>query len=72
MASNDVILIPGLMCDATVWEAQLAALRPVANLTVFHPGARSSLAAMAEALLAEAPGRFALAGHSMGGASPSK
>jgi pimeloyl-ACP methyl ester carboxylesterase len=67
LASNDVILIPGLMCDATVWQAQLQALRPVANLTVFHPGARSSLGAMAEALLAEAPARFALAGHSMGG-----
>jgi pimeloyl-ACP methyl ester carboxylesterase len=67
LAVNDLILIPGLMCDATVWEPQLAALAPVASLTVFQPGARRSLGAMAEALLAEAPTSFALAGHSMGG-----
>lgn len=55
------------MCDATVWEPQLAALGRVANLTVFYPDARNSLAAMAEVLLAQAPATFALAGHSMGG-----
>jgi pimeloyl-ACP methyl ester carboxylesterase len=67
LASHNVILIPGLMCDATVWEPQLAALGRHANFTVFHPDARNSLATMAEALLARAPATFALAGHSMGG-----
>jgi pimeloyl-ACP methyl ester carboxylesterase len=67
LASPDVILIPGLMCDATVWEPQFAALGQDANFIVFYPDARNSLAAMAEALLAQAPATFALAGHSMGG-----
>jgi pimeloyl-ACP methyl ester carboxylesterase len=69
------------MCDATVWAPLRPRLDAVlhqggrvdgpdgndAAFSVFDPGARTDIGAMAEALLARAPARFALAGHSMGG-----
>lgn len=63
----DLIVVPGLMCDASVWQPQITELADNASIRVALPGARSSLAEMAEALLAAAPPTFALAGHSMGG-----
>jgi pimeloyl-ACP methyl ester carboxylesterase len=64
---HSVILVPGLLCDTTAWEHQIAALSPFADVRVAVNGERDSIAAMAEAILAQAPARFALAGHSMGG-----
>ena len=62
-----LLLLPGLMCDAAVWAPQIEALAG-RDCIVPHYGERDSLAAMAEHVLATAPsGRFALAGHSMGG-----
>lgn len=56
------------MCDRTVWEAQIAALSGLVEPLVMEWDAgHTSLEKMAEATLAAAPGRFALAGHSMGG-----
>lgn len=61
-----LMLLPGLMCDAAVWAHQVAAL-PV-RCVVPAWGLRSSLSDMAQQVLREAPaGRFAMAGHSMGG-----
>jgi len=61
-----LVLLPGLLCDAAVWAPQMAALDRSA--TVVHYGSANTLAAMAECALQAAPaGRFALAGHSMGG-----
>jgi pimeloyl-ACP methyl ester carboxylesterase len=62
-----VVLLPGLVCDATVWTHFSAALDGRAATTI--PGYESldSLGAMAERVLRDAPPRFALAGHSMGG-----
>lgn len=61
-----LLLLPGLLCDAAVWAPQMAVLGRSA--TVVHYGRARSLTAMAETALAVAPpGRFALAGHSMGG-----
>lgn len=63
-----LILLPGLMCDAAVWQRQCDALSSRVHCTVVDHGARSSLQAMAEHVLATAPAaKFALAGHSMGG-----
>jgi pimeloyl-ACP methyl ester carboxylesterase len=62
-----LILIPGLLCDAAVWEPQVSALANLARVEVADHGTLDSLGAMAEAILAKAPARFALAGHSMGG-----
>ena len=61
------VLLPGLVCDDTVWEHARAALAPHAEVHIPRYAALDSLGAMAEKVLAETPGDFALAGHSMGG-----
>jgi len=50
-----------------VWEHARAALAPHAEVHIPRYAALDSLGAMAEKVLAETPGDFALAGHSMGG-----
>lgn len=63
-----LVLLPGLMCDAAVWQAQIDPLAEAAHCSVVDFGSLSSLRAMAQHVLATAPApRFALAGHSMGG-----
>jgi pimeloyl-ACP methyl ester carboxylesterase len=65
---QQLVLLPGLMCDHTVWDAQVAALSDIAEARVMEWGMQhTSLVKMAEAVLGGAPERFALAGHSMGG-----
>lgn len=70
MAESDrplVLLLPGLLCDDTVWADQLGAL-PDFRCRIPDYGTLDSIAAMAEHVLATAPAeRFSLAGHSMGG-----
>jgi pimeloyl-ACP methyl ester carboxylesterase len=62
-----VVLLPGLVCDATVWAHANGALSGRAAVTIPDYDSLESLGAMAEKVLREAPPRFALAGHSMGG-----
>jgi len=62
-----IYLLCGLLCDAAVWEAQAAALRPDYDVRTISFEGLASMQAMADKVLADAPGRFALAGHSMGG-----
>jgi pimeloyl-ACP methyl ester carboxylesterase len=62
-----LILIPGLMCDATSWQPTLELLPSRIDYKVVDHGQASNLVTMAEHLLQHAPARFALAGHSMGG-----
>lgn len=63
---QDLLLLPGLACDARLYAAQTEALADVAAPIVAIPDA-ASVAEMAEAVLGAAPKRFALAGLSMGG-----
>ena len=65
--SVPVVLVPGLVCDAAVWKHAAAALGARAPVQIAQHAELDSLAAMAEKVLREAPPRFALAGHSMGG-----
>lgn len=65
--AESVVLVPGLMCDVTVWQHQLAVLAPSHEVQVAEHGLTATLGAMAERILDLAPPRFALAGHSMGG-----
>lgn len=59
------VLLPGLLCDREVWQAQIDALGPC---HVPDYGTLDSLRGMAEHVLATAPaGPLAVAGHSMGG-----
>lgn len=62
-----LFLIPGILCDLRVWPSQRAALAELAHIRIAEHGTRDSLQGMAEAILEQAPPRFALAGHSMGG-----
>lgn len=63
----NVVLVPGLLCDKAVWKPQMKALKDVARLQVADHGELDSLGAMADAILAKAPPKFAVVGHSMGG-----
>ncbi|MDE3198642.1 MAG: alpha/beta fold hydrolase [Acidobacteriota bacterium] len=67
MARQTLLLLPGLLCDETVWRNQIAALGAAFDCRVANYGSLNSLGAMADHVLAQAPERFAVAGHSMGG-----
>jgi len=62
-----LLLLPGLVCDRALWEPLLPVLCQVADCRIADYGELASIPAMAERVLASAPPRFALAGHSMGG-----
>jgi pimeloyl-ACP methyl ester carboxylesterase len=62
-----LLLLSGLLCDETVWADIPERLADIADVRVLSFGGFTSIAAMAERVLAVAPERFALAGHSMGG-----
>jgi pimeloyl-ACP methyl ester carboxylesterase len=62
-----LLLLPGLLCDGSVWEYQARALSDIAACTPVEWGTEDSLTRMAQTALRNAPERFAVAGHSMGG-----
>jgi pimeloyl-ACP methyl ester carboxylesterase len=62
-----LFLLCGLLCDETIWADIPSRLASVANAHVMSFAGFSSITGMAERVLAAAPPRFALAGHSMGG-----
>jgi pimeloyl-ACP methyl ester carboxylesterase len=64
---STLLLVPGFLCDEAVWAAQLPALEQRGPVRVVENGLLDSLGDMAAAILAWAPARFAIAGHSMGG-----
>jgi len=59
-----ILLIPGLLCDETVWQPLLAALGGKAS--VADLSTQDDLTRMARDCLAAHPGPLAVAGHSMG------
>ncbi len=67
MSKPFVFLLPGMLCDAAVWEHQTAALQ--AGFTLGIPVFRGfdCFDAMASHVLAQAPPRFSVVAHSMGG-----
>src|SRR5688572_27247482 len=67
MSLTPLILLPGLLCDATLWRAQVDALADVAAASVADLTLDDTIGAMAARVLAAAPPGFALAGLSMGG-----
>lgn len=63
-----LVLLPGLLCDASVWQDMLPALQAHRPCLVAHYGTLDSIEAMAQHVLQTAPpGPLAVAGHSMGG-----
>jgi pimeloyl-ACP methyl ester carboxylesterase len=68
MTHTTLVLLPGLLCDGEVWRLPRAQLGSFADCFVPDYGLADSLEAMAQAVLQQVPrGRFAVAGHSMGG-----
>jgi pimeloyl-ACP methyl ester carboxylesterase len=65
--TESLVLVPGLLCDATVWDHQVAALSVPYSVHIASHGASDTLGLMAERILDTAPPFFSLAGHSMGG-----
>lgn len=61
--AGPLLLVPGLMCDARIFQGQLAAFP---GSGVGNYGDAASIAEMARRVLASAPERFVLLGHSMG------
>ncbi|HET9715674.1 MAG TPA: alpha/beta hydrolase [Pseudolabrys sp.] len=64
---QQLLLVPGLICDAAVWEFQIAHLSEVAEISVPPVTRGDTMAEMARIVLDRAPASFALAGFSMGG-----
>lgn len=62
-----LVLLPGMMCDARLFAPQIAALSATRAIQVAPLTGHDTTAALADAVLADAPPRFALAGLSMGG-----
>jgi len=62
-----LLLFPGLLCDARLWRDQVEALSDSIACIVADCTQDDSLDAMAQRALAAMPGRFAVAGLSMGG-----
>lgn len=68
MQTEHLVLLPGMMCDERLWAAQRGGLKDrCASITVADITRADCICALAGAVLANAPARFALAGLSMGG-----
>ncbi|APX88928.1 alpha/beta hydrolase [Brevirhabdus pacifica] len=65
--SEPLVLLPGLMCDARLFAPQIAALSGGRTLHLANLTRGDTIAEMATHVLADAPARFALAGHYLGG-----
>ena len=63
----NLVMVPGLLCDAELWAHQSQYLADIAQCHVADVTADETVDAMAATVLAVAPNRFALAGLSMGG-----
>jgi pimeloyl-ACP methyl ester carboxylesterase len=65
---SPLVLLPGLLCDAAMWEPQLDGLADIADFFVADLTAHETIGDMARSVLRDAPWeKFALAGLSMGG-----
>jgi pimeloyl-ACP methyl ester carboxylesterase len=63
-----LVLLPGLLCDAALWEPQLSDLADIADFFVADLTEYETMKEMGESVLRDAPWKeFALAGLSMGG-----
>lgn len=67
-SSRNLVLLPGLLNDARLWQHQIRALSSLATVSVGDLTQHADMAELAAAILLQAPaGPFALAGLSMGG-----
>ena len=62
-----LVLVPGLACTEDLFAEQIASLRGKVAVSVADHARHDTMSAIARAVLATAPNRFALCGLSMGG-----
>ena len=62
-----LVLVPGMLSTPRVWDAVVPLLDPAVPVTGIRIDRDDTVAGMAESVLAQAPQRFSLAGHSLGG-----
>jgi pimeloyl-ACP methyl ester carboxylesterase len=67
MKREPLVLLPGMMCDARLYEPQVKTFSAQYQIKVMPLTGRTSIEEMAEDVMKEAPDRFALVGLSMGG-----
>ena len=68
MPPTALVLVPGLLCDERLWRHQARGLADLADpILIPDVTGHDSVEGMARDVLEAAPGRFALAGLSMGG-----
>ncbi len=65
--TTPILLVPGLACSPRIFAPVVPALWRFGPVTVANHIRDDNMGAIARRILAEAPPRFALAGHSMGG-----
>ena len=65
--TTPIVLVPGLASSARIYAPVIPALWRFGPVMVANHIRDDSMAAIAARVLREAPPRFALAGHSMGG-----
>ena len=66
-SKQNLVLIPGLVCDQQVWQHQHKFLQDIAEITIIPADSGETMESMAAYALNLAPNVFALAGFSMGG-----
>lgn len=64
---QNLLLLPGLLCDGRLFRAQIDDLADIATCSVGDLTVADTIGELADAVLAHAPPQFALAGLSMGG-----
>jgi len=62
-----LLLLCGQLCTARLWRAQIEGLADLADIAVHCPAQDGDVESAAARILAQAPPRFALAAHAMGG-----
>jgi pimeloyl-ACP methyl ester carboxylesterase len=67
MDKINLILLPGFLSTASLWEHQITHLKDIANIKVIPLLKENTAEKMIAAVLSHAEGKFALAGHSIGG-----
>ena len=67
MSRIPLALLPGTLCTAALWEAQVASLGDLADVTVIDTSQHDSLSRLAEHVHKVMPAHFAVAGLSYGG-----
>lgn len=65
--TEPLLLLPGMMCDGRLFEHQIAAFSAKRAVMIAPLTGHADFTEMAEAILANAPLKFALGGLSMGG-----